>query len=368
MKNFKLSLLGLLVACAANADVDHTPFGPIKIGERAKVEAQLTDAEPIKSARLYFKSNLSDKFSYVDLDMSGSSIFAQLPAPGPTMQAIEYFFAVKYSNGELEQTPVYGLNIDGQWDEAVAKQYAQALAAYTELDKEDDDSLSGFVDNVRSGFQAAKLLNKLGSAVELSSFSNFTVVSGPTSAAAGGAASSSSTFGSNAGVIAGGAAAAAALALAAGGGGGSKGSFEEGAVGTPPEKKPNYSGSRYHGTMTFTSAPMSTCTSFNVVFDDAKVTQSGKLPKQSPVEMKFSEDFVFEGVLDSIEKNKASVNMKFGTGKPQEDNEEFSWPVFVMNFEGEVSTEFKFSSKGTVRFKRTSDSCEFDVKFEGAVM
>ncbi len=222
MKMFKLSLLGMLVAGSVNAEVNHTPFGPIKIGERAKVESTLTDDEAIKDARLYFKSNMSKSFSYTDLNMSGANLFASLPAPGPSMQNIEYFIAVKYVNGELEQTPVYSLNISGDWDESAKQEYANAVLAYTELSKQEDDSLNGFVDNVRSGFQAAKLLNKLGSAVELSNFSNYAVVAGPTSSGSAGVgatagAGSSSSFG-NAGWVAAGAGAAAALALAAAGG------------------------------------------------------------------------------------------------------------------------------------------------------
>ncbi len=214
-------MLGLLIASSVHAEVNHTPFGPIKIGERAKVESTLTDNEAIKDARLYFKSNVSKSFSYTDLNMSGANLFASLPAPGPSMQNIEYFIAVKYVNGELEQTPVYSLHISGDWDERAKQEHANAVLAYTELSKQEDDSLNGFVDNVRSTFQAVKLVNKLGSAVELSSFSNFSVVAGPTSSSAAGAAGaassgSSGSFG-NIGWIGAGAAATVAAAAAAGG-------------------------------------------------------------------------------------------------------------------------------------------------------
>ena len=192
---FKIALISLCVTYAVNAEVSHDAFGPIKIGERAKVVGNLTDNKSIKQARLYFKSNLSQKFSFTDLDMEGKSLYASLPAPGQSMQKIDYFFAVKYGNGELEQTSVYSLNIDSEWDAAAAKQYQKSLSVYSELDEDEGDGLLGFVDDIKTVYQYGKLLNEIGSAVELASYSNYTAVAG--SPASSGAALSSSAAASS---------------------------------------------------------------------------------------------------------------------------------------------------------------------------
>jgi hypothetical protein len=199
---FKFALLSFCIACAANAEVEHNSFGPIKIGERAKVIGNLTDNKSIEQARLYFKSNLSQKFSFTELDMEGKSLYASLPAPGQSMLNIEYFFAVKYGNGELEQTSVYSLNIDREWD-AAAKQYQKSLSIYSELDDDEGDGLLGFVDNLKTVYQYGKLLNEVGTAVELASYSNYTVVAGSpvSSGAAVSSASAATTASSGLGVL-----------------------------------------------------------------------------------------------------------------------------------------------------------------------
>ena len=188
---FKLALLSFCVIFGANAEVTHNAFGPIKIGERAKVVGDLTDDKSISEARLYFKSNLSQKFSFTELDMEGASLIASLPAPGQSMQNIEYFFAIKYGDGELEQSDVYQLNIDKDWDEIAAEKYDKSLEVYSELEKDEGDGLLGFVDDLKTAYQYGKLINKVGTAVELASYSNYTTVAGSSSSVA--ASSTAST-------------------------------------------------------------------------------------------------------------------------------------------------------------------------------
>ncbi len=170
-------VLCLVIATGVYADVEHSPLDAVKIGERAHVVAKLTDDKGIQNARLYFKSNLSNKFSFLDLEMTNQSLFTQLPAPGPSMVNIEYFFVVKYRNGELEQSSVYLVKVDNEWSEGTKKAYADAIRINSELSEDEDSELSGFVDNIRFAYQASKLLNQSGFATSFASYSNYSVVS-----------------------------------------------------------------------------------------------------------------------------------------------------------------------------------------------
>ncbi len=173
-------LLSLVIITHVYADVVHEPISVVKIGERSHVEAKLTDSKSIKSARLYFKSNLSNKFSFLDLEMSNQRLYTLLPAPGPSMANIEYFFVVKYGSGELKQSLVYSVNVNNEWSEGTKKAYADAIRINSELSEDEDSELSGFVDNIRFAYQASKLLNQSGFATSFASYSNYSVVSGST--------------------------------------------------------------------------------------------------------------------------------------------------------------------------------------------
>ncbi len=236
MKKLSLSLLAALLASAAHADINHQGVSEIKIGERAFVEASLTPVEAIKTARLYFKSNLSEQFIYVDLDLNGELLSANLPAPGESMQNIEYFFAVKYSSGVLEQSSVYNLAISNEWLSSAQASYNKTLTVHSELDKSKDDT-EQYSDKLKNVYNAGKMLDASGQPVNLANYSNSSSVASSANAntvagSSTAAVSSSSVVvatglstatGLSAATWAGVGAGTAAVALAAGGSGGNDG-------------------------------------------------------------------------------------------------------------------------------------------------
>ncbi len=167
-------MLAALFVSAAHADINHQGVSPIKIGERAFVEASLAPVEAIKSARLYFKSNLSEQFIYVDLDLNGETLSANLPAPGESMQNIEYFFAVKYSSGVLEQSSVYNLAISNEWLASAQANYKEALTVHSELDKSKDNT-EQYSDKLKNVYNAGKMLDASSQPVNLANYSGYTV-------------------------------------------------------------------------------------------------------------------------------------------------------------------------------------------------
>jgi hypothetical protein len=187
-----LVLVALFAASSVFASVTHDAFGPVSIGERATVKGAW-GGERISDARLYFKSNLSSKFSFVELDLEGEDLVAQLPAPGATMSEIEYFFAVTQNDGELIRSSVYSLSVSKQWAEGASANQQKAIEAFSELSESDENGLIGFIDNVKTVYQAAKLVDKIGTAIELASLSNYSVVAGPSATTATSTASNASS-------------------------------------------------------------------------------------------------------------------------------------------------------------------------------
>lgn len=121
-----LSAFALLSLSLNAIEFNHTPTGPINIGERYLVS---TDVEPtlkVSEARLYFKSDLSSSFSFTPLNLASNKIFANLPAPGPSMKYIDYFFVIQpqsqsASTKELDvnKSSVYRMYVSDNWqDEA----------------------------------------------------------------------------------------------------------------------------------------------------------------------------------------------------------------------------------------------------------
>lgn len=223
MKLKTLSLIACCVSFALQAQVTHEPSDAIKVGERSVISGTLDNTKAIKEARLYFKSNLSDTFIFVDLDKNGLVLQSSLPAPGPSMGQIDYFFAVKYQDGSFEQSDVFGTKVSGEWDEDSKKAYSDILEVQSELDPS-QVTTEDFANYVTYGYQASKLLGSAGNTVSLSSLGSYSATMSSTSvAAASGAAGigglSMTTLGIGAAVVVGGGAIAA----------GSRSSGEDGA-------------------------------------------------------------------------------------------------------------------------------------------
>ncbi|GAA6170935.1 hypothetical protein NBRC116592_06050 [Colwellia sp. KU-HH00111] len=192
MKLKTLSLLACCVSLASQAEVTHIPSDGIKIGERTTISGVLDNSKAIKEARLYFKSNLSDSFIFVDLDKNGLVLQSDLPAPGPSMGQIDYFFAVKYKDGSFERSDVFGTKVKGEWDKDSKKAYSDVLEVQSELDPS-KVTTEDFANNVTYGYQASQLLGSSGNALNLSSVSGYTVTASSSASAAGSSAATAST-------------------------------------------------------------------------------------------------------------------------------------------------------------------------------
>jgi hypothetical protein len=162
-----LSLIACCVSFALQAEVVHIPSDGIKIGERTTISGALDNSKAIKEARLYFKSNLADTFIFVDLDKNGRVLQSNLPAPGPSMGQIDYFFAIKYQDGSFERSDVFGAKIKGEWDEDSKKAYSDVLEVQSELDPS-KVTTEDFANNVAYGYQATKLVGGAGNSMNLS--------------------------------------------------------------------------------------------------------------------------------------------------------------------------------------------------------
>lgn len=202
MKLKTLSLIACCVSFALQAEVTHIPSDGIKIGERSTISGTLDNTKAIKEARLYFKSNLSDTFIFVDLDKNGLVLQSNLPAPGPSMGQIDYFFAVKYQDGSFERSDVFGTKIKGEWDKDSKKAYSDVLEVQSELDPS-KVTTEDFANNVAYGYQATKLLGGSGNAMNLSSLGGYTAVVSGSGTAAGGVAGAAAGTGAAAGGFAG---------------------------------------------------------------------------------------------------------------------------------------------------------------------
>lgn len=194
MKLKTLSLIACCVSFALQAEVTHIPSDGIKIGERSTISGVLDNTKAIKEARLYFKSNLSDTFIFVDLDKNGLVLQSNLPAPGPSMEQIEYFFAVKYQDGSFERSDVFGTKIKGEWDKDSKKAYSDVIEVQSELDPS-KVTTEDFANNVAYGYQASKLLGGSGNAMSLSTVGGYTTVVSGSSVAGGAAATGTAASG-----------------------------------------------------------------------------------------------------------------------------------------------------------------------------
>ncbi len=194
MKLKTLSLLACCVSLASQAEVTHIPSDGIKIGERTTISGVLDNSKAIKEARLYFKSNLSDSFIFVDLDKNGLVLQSDLPAPGPSMGQIDYFFAVKYKDGSFERSDVFGTKVKGEWDKDSKKAYSDVLEVQSELDPS-KVTTEDFANNVTYGYQASQLLGGSGSALNLSTASSYTAVVSSGGTATGSSAAASTGAG-----------------------------------------------------------------------------------------------------------------------------------------------------------------------------
>jgi hypothetical protein len=208
-----LSLIACCVSFALQAQVTHEPSDAIKVGERSVISGTLDNTKAIKEARLYFKSNLSDTFIFVDLDKNGLVLQSNLPAPGPSMEQIDYFFAVKYQDGSFDQSDVFGAKVSGEWDEDSKKAYSDILEVQSELDPS-QVTTEDFANNVTYAYQASKLLGSAGNSVSLSSVGSYSATMSSTGVAAGSGVAgigglSMTTIGIGAAVVVGGGAIAA---------------------------------------------------------------------------------------------------------------------------------------------------------------
>lgn len=239
-------------------EFNHTPAGPIKIGQRYLVSSSVDSSIKISEARLYFKSDLSENFSFMPLEYTTGQLFTNLPAPGASMTYIDYFFVVKpVASGssdeklDVRKSSVYRLYLSAEWEDEAASQYQQSIQVMSEL-SDGEGGIVGFIDDLKTVYQVAYLISKSGELLNFATLSNYSVVSGSGSALAGSSSALTGTSTTVAttpvattgigmgtiGTIAGGVALAGA---AAGGGGGDP------KVVTPPPNTslpttPSYSG------------------------------------------------------------------------------------------------------------------------------
>jgi hypothetical protein len=199
------SVLALLPLFLNAIEFNHTPTGPIKIGERYLVSTKMEPMQKVSEARLYFKSDLSLNFSFMSLDLTSNKFFTNLPAPGQSMKYIDYFFVIKprspsRTNKQLEvvKSSVYRLYVSEEWQDDTKKKYQASIKVMSELN-EDKGGPIGFVDDVKTLYQAAQLISKAGKLLNFATLSNYPVIAGSSAiagsstAVAGTSVSASST-------------------------------------------------------------------------------------------------------------------------------------------------------------------------------
>jgi hypothetical protein len=161
----------MLFSAASMAVIHHTPISGVKLGQRAEVFAFGNENQDITEARLYFKSNTARFFSFTPMQVNGKALTAQLPAPGPQLSSMDYYFVLQLADQSIVKSDVFQMPVSAVWHPS-AGNYDRAVQAFSEL-KEGIEPMMGYIDNMKKVYQYAQLVDEYGQAVELASRANY---------------------------------------------------------------------------------------------------------------------------------------------------------------------------------------------------
>lgn len=172
----KIIMLAMVLFSASSfAVIHHAPIAGVKLGQRAEVFAFGNESKEIKQARLYFKSNAARFFSFTPMQVNNKALTAQLPAPGPQLASMDYYFVLQLVDNSVVKSDVYQVAVKPVWHSS-AGNYEKAVQAFSEL-KEGLEPMMGYIDNMQKVYEYAQLINELGQSVELASRANYAVKS-----------------------------------------------------------------------------------------------------------------------------------------------------------------------------------------------
>ncbi len=188
-----VAFLSLLCSMAVSA-LEHTPVTSIGVGQRAIIKVNLGNSDQVKLARVYFRGNLDSKYNFVVLNHQGGGIYtAELPAPGKSLTQIDYRIVTQASDGAVSKSPKYSIAVTatGAGSGTAVAAGTGFIQVYSELPRDLSADNSGFDDNIRPVYNAARVS---GSAGEMA-FADGGSLGAGASAAAGGAAVTASQVG-----------------------------------------------------------------------------------------------------------------------------------------------------------------------------
>lgn len=76
-------------------------------GQPIAVKADIDNSGPLLAARCYFRFRSDTGYLYIDLENRGDDYLGLLPAPGPRIDSVAYFFLVVNEAGQVLRSPVY---------------------------------------------------------------------------------------------------------------------------------------------------------------------------------------------------------------------------------------------------------------------
>ncbi len=146
MKPFKLVLLlCCLIATIStvhagllpDTTINHQTPAYFTVNERIVLDIQIDDSTGVADARCYFKADLDDIYLYVSMqELTENNAQCVLPAFGPGVETVEYFFLAVNGNGQVIRSTPYLISESGTvvaTGEQIAGPASGQLEVFSEL-------------------------------------------------------------------------------------------------------------------------------------------------------------------------------------------------------------------------------------------